>query len=130
MSDIIDRLQHSADMQYRMSGSADEMLHDAISEIRKLRAEMPVAKSLESAVTCLTIERDEARRVVAGQAREIADLRVYVQRLHKEHEVACMGGELLRDEIKRLLAVEAAHKQLRATLNSAGFVVVEGEGGR
>lgn len=105
MTDIIDRLQHSADMQYRMSGSADEMLHDAISEIRKLRAEMPAAKSLETAVACLTIELDEARRVVAGQAREIADLRVEVERLRaalQEAALAAHGCAQCRDEIGRI----------------------------
>lgn len=58
MSDIIERLQHSADTQYLMSGSADEMLHDAISEIRKLRAEV---EGLRAEVERL---RDVLRRVV------------------------------------------------------------------
>lgn len=40
MTDIIGRLQGSADHQWRMSGSADEMLDDAITEIKKLRGDV------------------------------------------------------------------------------------------
>lgn len=118
MSDIIDRLQHSADMQYRMSGSADEMLHDAIAEIRKLREEMPVAKSLETEISCITIERNKARDVVWQQAEENANLRAEVERLRdalteiSKYETSAPAGfewDIVVEEI-----VEIARKALEA----------------
>lgn len=104
MSDIIDRLQHSADTQYLMSGSADEMLHDAISEIRKLRAEVEGLRA-------------ENKRLFE-EVERVDDLF-----LNRERVLF-----IQRREVERLLAVEAAHNQLQATLNAAGFVVVKEDG--
>lgn len=39
----------------------------------------------------------------ARMAEEIADLRAEVGRLHKAHQTACEGGDLLCAEIKRLI---------------------------
>ena len=64
-----------------------------------------------------TRERDEARAAIStleivGKAAddERAKLFAEIKRLHKAHETACLGGELLRGEVERL---HAEHDALR-----------------
>jgi len=39
---------------------------------------------------------------IADLRAEVERLRAEIKRLHQAHETACQGGELLRDEVKRL----------------------------
>lgn len=109
---------------------------DKIAEIRARHeagapGEMPIwalaqadadREFLLAEVERLACQRDEARAVIStleivGKAAddERARMQKEIERLHKAHETACLGGELLRGEVERL------HAELDAM--KAGFEV-------
>lgn len=82
------------------------MIHARMAEeIADLRAEVERLREIISTLEIVGKAADDER----------ARMQKEIERLHKAHETACLGGELLRGEVERL------HAELRAM--TAGFEV-------
>jgi chromosome segregation ATPase len=78
---------------------------DARAEVERMQELLPgISINMVDLIVQLTRERDKARAEVDRLRAEIERLRAEVAHGHLAHKAACEGGELLREEIKRLRA--------------------------
>lgn len=101
-----EREEHRAEVE-RLKGLLSTLSRDMSEEIESLRRQKKAAEWIASAgaaqrraeIERLTRERDEARAVVStleivGKAADdkLARMQEEIERLHKAHETACLGG--------------------------------------